>query len=101
MNFNANKETEAAPFVGTGFIKQNVRNSTEVDVFVGKQLKILRKNAGMSQTDLADKVGVTFQQIQKYERGTNRIGASRLWAFCGVFSVSPNQFFKGLDTNLG
>ena len=68
-------------------MKSHVRTATEVDAFVGSQLKSLRKLAGYSQTELANKVGVTFQQIQKYERGTNRIGASRLWGFCKVFNV--------------
>ena len=70
-------------------MKRDVRTATEVDAFVGAQLKILRKTAGYSQTGLANKVGVTFQQIQKYERGMNRIGASRLWEFCKVFDVIP------------
>ena len=78
-------------------MKRDVRTATEVDAFVGAQLKILRKSAGYSQTDLAKKVGVTFQQIQKYERGTNRIGASRLWEFCKVFNVSPGRFFDGVE----
>jgi len=78
-------------------MKRDVRTATEVDAFVGAQLKILRKSAGYSQTDLANKVGVTFQQIQKYERGTNRIGASRLWEFCKVFNVSPGRFFDGVE----
>lgn len=78
-------------------MKRDVRTATEVDAFVGAQLKILRKSAGYSQTDLANKVGVTFQQIQKYERGTNRIGASRLWEFCKVFNVPPGRFFDGVE----
>jgi len=47
-------------------MKRDVRTATEVDAFVGAQLKLLRKSAGFSQTGLANKVGVTFQQIQKY-----------------------------------
>lgn len=78
-------------------MKRDVRTATEVDAFVGAQLKILRKSSGFSQTDLANKVGVTFQQIQKYERGTNRIGASRLWEFCKVFNVPPGRFFDGVE----
>jgi len=78
-------------------MKRHVRTATEVDAYVGSQLKSLRKMAGYSQTELANKVGVTFQQIQKYERGTNRIGASRLWGFCNVFNVSPNKFFDGIE----
>jgi len=71
-----------------------VRTATEVDVFVGAQLKVLRKSTGLSQNELANQVGVTFQQIQKYERGTNRIGASRLWSLCQVFNVKPGRFLK-------
>lgn len=81
-------------------MKRDVRTATEVDAFVGAQLKILRKSAGFSQTELANKVGVTFQQVQKYERGTNRIGASRLWEFCKVFDVIPGRFFEGVEAHL-
>lgn len=81
-------------------MKRDVRTATEVDAFVGAQLKSLRKSSGFSQTELANKVGVTFQQIQKYERGTNRIGASRLWGFCKVFDVPPGRFFEGVEAYL-
>lgn len=81
-------------------MKRDVRTATEVDAFVGAQLKLLRKTAGLSQTDLAKQVGVTFQQIQKYERGTNRIGASRLWELCKVFEVAPGRFFEGVEAHL-
>jgi len=81
-------------------MKRDVRTATEVDAFVGAQLKILRKTAGFSQTGLANKVGITFQQIQKYERGANRIGASRLWEFCKVFDVNPGRFFDGVEAHI-
>jgi len=81
-------------------MKRDVRTATEVDAFVGAQLKILRKTAGYSQTGLANKVGVTFQQIQKYERGMNRIGASRLWEFCKIFDVVPGRFFEGVEAHI-
>jgi transcriptional regulator with XRE-family HTH domain len=77
-----------------------VRTATEVDVFVGARLKSLRKSVGLSQTELANQVGVTFQQIQKYERGTNRIGASRLWSLCQVFDVEPGRFFDGVEEHI-
>jgi len=78
-------------------MKRDARTATEVDAFVGAQLKILRKSAGYSQTELANKIGITFQQIQKYERGLNRIGASRLWEFCKIFEVIPGRFFEGVE----
>ena len=81
-------------------MKRNTRTATDVDVYVGAQLKILRKSAKLSQTDLAEQIGVTFQQVQKYERGTNRIGASRLWSLCQVFDIKPDRFFEGLDEHL-
>ena len=67
-----------------------------IDRHVGMRLRLLRLNHKMSQTELGDKVGVTFQQIQKYERGANRIGASRLWKLCEIFEAEPNFFFEGL-----
>ncbi len=70
--------------------------SKVIDRHVGMRLRLLRLNHKMSQTELGDKVGVTFQQIQKYERGANRIGASRLWKFCEIFEAEPNFFFDGL-----
>jgi transcriptional regulator with XRE-family HTH domain len=81
-------------------MKKDGRTATEVDAFVGARLKSLRKALKMSQTELANNVGVTFQQIQKYERGTNRIGASRLWDFCKVFNVNPGRFFDGVEEYL-
>lgn len=71
--------------------------SKVIDRHVGMRLRLLRLNHKMSQTELGDKVGVTFQQIQKYERGANRIGASRLWSLCEIFSAEPNFFFDGLS----
>ena len=77
---------------------QSARGSTYVDEYVGRQLKLFRKAAGLTQVDLAGQIGITFQQVQKYERGVNRIGASRLWELCGVLNVSPSDFFDGLKT---
>lgn len=73
------------------------KRATEQDAYVGKQLRQRRTLLGMSQTALGDSVGLTFQQIQKYEKGSNRIGASRLWEFCKVLDCQPNFFFEGLD----
>lgn len=73
------------------------RQTTFVDQHVGRMLRLFRKSRGMTQSDLAHEVGVTFQQVQKYERGSNRIGASRLWEFCQVLGVSPSDFFAGLE----
>ena len=65
-----------------------------VDVHVGMRMRQRRALLGMSQTALANAVGLTFQQIQKYERGTNRMGASRLYEFAKVLDVPVPFFFE-------
>ena len=54
------------------------KRPSATDVIVGQRIRTFRKAAGMSQTELADQVGITFQQLQKYEKGTNRVAAGRL-----------------------
>jgi len=70
-----------------------------VDVHVGKRVRHRRWMVGMTQQQLADKVGIKFQQIQKYETGMNRISASRLWDIADALSVPINFFFEGLDSH--
>nr|WP_281378849.1 helix-turn-helix transcriptional regulator [Azospirillum oleiclasticum] len=69
----------------------------EVDVFVGQRLRELRMLAGLSQSDVAAALGLTFQQLQKYERGFNRVSASRLFKLAQFFRVPVSVFFDGLD----
>ncbi len=71
-----------------------------VDIHVGKRIKTLRKLRRMSQVALADAVGLTFQQIQKYERGANRIGASRLFEFSQILDVPVTYFFDDMPPEL-
>ncbi|CUH69068.1 transcriptional repressor DicA [Thalassovita autumnalis] len=68
-----------------------------VDVHVGKRVRHRRWMVGMTQQQLAEKVGIKFQQIQKYETGTNRVSASRLWAIAEALNVEVSFFFEGLD----
>ncbi len=68
-----------------------------VDIHVGKRLRLRRNIAGLSQEAVAKAVGITFQQIQKYERGVNRMSASRLFEFAQVLQVPIPYFFEGLD----
>lgn len=58
-----------------------------VDALVGKNVRIIRQDQGISQTALAREIGVTFQQVQKYESGVNRVGAGRLHKIASVFGV--------------
>ncbi|WP_432449473.1 helix-turn-helix domain-containing protein [Aliiroseovarius marinus] len=68
-----------------------------VDVHVGKRIRHRRWMVGMTQQQLAEKVGIKFQQIQKYETGMNRVSASRLWDVAAALSVPVSFFFEGLD----
>src|SRR5437660_12900641 len=68
-----------------------------IDVHVGSRVKLRRLMLGMSQEQLGSKLGLTFQQVQKYERGANRIGASRLWRLCQVLDVRPRFFYDDMD----
>ncbi len=79
--------------------RSNVRNATPVDGHVGERVRARRLELDMSQTDLANKVGITFQQIQKYENGANRVSASRLWQFAAILGVPVDYFFQGLGRN--
>lgn len=65
-----------------------------VDVHVGKRLRLKRTILGMSQEAIGNAIGVTFQQIQKYERGINRMGSSRLYEFAKVMGVPVSFFFE-------
>ena len=74
------------------------RGTTPVDVHIGQKIRARRILLGLSQTELADVAGITFQQVQKYEKGTNRVGASRLQQFSQALDVPPSYFFEGLPT---
>ena len=68
-----------------------------VDVHVGKRIRHRRWLIGMTQQQLAEKVGIKFQQIQKYETGANRVSASRLWDISDAMEVPVSFFFDGLE----
>ena len=70
-----------------------------VDLYVGERLKRRRLKLGLSQERLGELLGLTFQQIQKYERGINRLGASRLYQAACALDVEIAYFFDGLATN--
>ncbi len=70
------------------------RKPDPLDAKVGAKIRVLRVSRGLSQTDLADEIGVTFQQVQKYEKGANRVGASRLSQIANVLGVSVGELFE-------
>ena len=70
-----------------------------IDQHVGSRVRMRRILLGMSQEKLGEALGLTFQQVQKYEKGTNRIGASRLQQISKTLNVPPAFFFEGAPTN--
>ena len=76
-------------------------NAERVDKHVGSMFRTRRQELGLSQTDVAESLGVTFQQVQKYEWGMNRISASRLHDLCQILGVPVEYFFDGLDAEIG
>ena len=75
---------------------ETARGPNPIDVHVGLQVRLRRKQLKISQEKLADALGLTFQQVQKYERGSNRISASKLYEIARTLKVSISWFFEGL-----
>jgi transcriptional regulator with XRE-family HTH domain len=77
-------------------IAMQKKSPNPVDHHVGSRVRMRRVMLGMSQEKLGDALGITFQQVQKYEKGANRIGASRLESISRVLEVPPAYFFEGM-----
>lgn len=73
------------------------RKSGPLDEMVGAKIRLFRTNRGMSQSLLAEKIGVSFQQVQKYEKGVNRVGASRLSQIAAVLGIPVGELFENGD----
>lgn len=73
----------------------------QINKQIGTQIKALRKLNKMSQTELGDEIGITYQQIQKYESGANKVSPERFYQLADVFGISVTEFFKDeLETGL-
>jgi transcriptional regulator with XRE-family HTH domain len=72
----------------------NPRSPSPIDQKVGQAIRAYRLTAGMSQVELAAQIGVTFQQVQKYEKGLNRVGAGRLSEIAEILDIPLSQFFE-------
>ncbi|MDK4742711.1 helix-turn-helix domain-containing protein [Rhizobium sp. CNPSo 3464] len=75
----------------------NQKDPSPIDVEVGRRIRMRRRILGMSQTTLAEGLNVTFQQVQKYEKGKNRVGASRLQSVADCLDVPVSFFFEGVS----
>jgi transcriptional regulator with XRE-family HTH domain len=82
-----------------GMTLNDERAANAVDRRVGQRVRMRRLEIGMSQERLAEILGITFQQIQKYEKGINRIAASRLWDISAALDMSIARFFEGLSSS--
>lgn len=76
------------------------KQASAVDIHVGRQIRARRDQIGMSQETLGEELGITFQQIQKYERGANRVAAGRLFEFAKVLGCSILYFYEGVIDQL-
>ena len=74
-----------------------ITNNNAIDVHVGRRVRLRRTLLGMSQEQLGDALNITFQQVQKYERGSNRISASRLWDIGQILDVPVSFFFDDMS----
>ncbi|WP_426958319.1 helix-turn-helix domain-containing protein [Muricoccus radiodurans] len=82
-------------------VTEEVKSSTPMDAHVGGRIRLRRMLLGMSQTEVAEALSISFQQVQKYERGVNRIGASRLFELARVLDVPISFFFDDASDSPG
>jgi len=73
------------------------KRAQKIDKVVGRNIRIYRLAKKMSQTELGQQLGVSFQQVQKYENGTNRVGSGRLYQIAAILGAHVSTFFKGGD----
>jgi transcriptional regulator with XRE-family HTH domain len=76
----------------------NVKKPNPIDVHVGGRIRMRRNMLGLSQEKLGESLGITFQQVQKYEKGTNRVGASRLQDIASILNTPVSFFFEDAPT---
>jgi transcriptional regulator with XRE-family HTH domain len=88
------------PSIGHNSKRKTKGKPDEIDAHIGKRLMIRRKLLGISQDKLAKVIGITFQQIQKYEQGKNRISSGRLLVFAAILGVPTTYFYDGLPVDI-
>ena len=95
-----NEMAEAVKKGRRGGVRQKLVRPRPVDAHVGSRVRLRRTMLGMSQEKLGQAIGLTFQQVQKYERGTNRIGSSRLYELSKVLDVPVSFFFDDMSPEI-
>ena len=81
--------------VKSAVVKPKPRSSGKPEIEMGKKIRLRRIEQGISQSELGEKLGVSFQQVQKYEKGVNRVGASRLQQIAAALDVPVTFFYEG------
>lgn len=76
----------------------NKRKAESIDLYVGERINQRRRSLGMTQKDMAERLNVSYQQFQKYEKGQNRLSAGKIYRIAGLLDVSISWFFDGLPT---
>ena len=84
----------------TALRRRDTRGRSPIDIHVGARVRLRRTMLRMSQEQLAAALGLTFQQVQKYEHATNRVSASRLYQLCRIFKVPISFFFEDIDAKV-
>src|SRR6187401_2655332 len=87
------QQTAREKMLENTLVKENKKRPNPTDIHVGGRIRLRRNILGMSQEKLGENLGITFQQIQKYEKGTNRVGASRLQAIASILEAPVSFFF--------
>lgn len=82
-------------------LKPSVRSSTDVDKFVGQRIRQLRMQIGLSQQHIGEALGISFQQVQKYEKGNNRLSAGRLLDLADILNTTPHDLLGYEDDGPG
>lgn len=95
---SANKSSRKATLAKAYSLSKRGEGPNPIDIHVGQRLRLRRTLLGLSQETLGEAVGITFQQLQKYERGANRISASRLFNLSQVLGVPVTFFFEDLPS---
>jgi transcriptional regulator with XRE-family HTH domain len=90
-------DREKMPHLSVGATRESLAMANSIDLHVGKRLRRRRRLLGLTQQQLAESIGIRFQQIQKYECGANRVTASRLYELAVALNVPVGYFFEGLQ----
>src|SRR6266404_7968600 len=100
-SFNAVESSKGGTSTRPGSSRRSTGRTQDIDRYVGARIRERRIMLGLTQQQLADLIGVTYQQAHKYERGINRVSAGRLFEIARVLSVPVSYFFEGLDNQSG